>query len=52
MDGHIKKKDSDKFQFPQIMEFLNVKDIDKYQDISLDHLNIEFTFKKGSLYFF
>lgn len=47
-----KKKDSDKFQFPQIMEFLNVKDIDKYQDISLDHLNIEFTFKKGSLYFF
>lgn len=47
-----KKKDSSKFQFPEIMEFLNVKDIENYRDESLDHLNIEFTFKKGSLYFF
>jgi formamidopyrimidine-DNA glycosylase len=47
-----KKKDSNKFQFPDIMEFLNVKNIDEYRDTSLDHLNIEFIFKKGSLYFF
>jgi endonuclease-8 len=48
----FKKKDSDKYKFPEIMEFLNVKDIDEYRDTSLDHLNIEFVFEKGSLFFF
>jgi endonuclease-8 len=48
----FKKKDSDKYKFPDIMEFLNVKDKDEYRDKSLDHLNIEFKFKKGSLFFF
>jgi formamidopyrimidine-DNA glycosylase len=47
-----KKKDSDKYKFPDMMEFLNVEDVDEYRDTSLDHLNIEFIFKKGSLYFF
>lgn len=47
-----KKKDSNKFQFPDMMEFLNVENVDEYRDTSLDHLNIEFTFKKGTLYFF
>jgi formamidopyrimidine-DNA glycosylase len=41
----FKKKDSDKYKFPDIMEFLNVKDKDEYRDKSLDHLNIEFKFK-------
>ena len=48
----FKKKDSDKYVFPDIMEFLNVKDIEQYRDKSLDHLNIEFVFDKGSLFFF
>ncbi len=48
----FKKKDSDKYKFPEIMEFLNVKDMDEYRDKSLNHLNIEFIFEKGSLYFF
>jgi formamidopyrimidine-DNA glycosylase len=48
----FKKKDSDKYKFPEIMEFLNVKDIDDYRDKSLNHLNIEFQFDKGILYFF
>jgi formamidopyrimidine-DNA glycosylase len=48
----FKKKDSDKYKFPEIMEFLNVKDIDEYRDKSLNHLNIEFIFDKGSIYFF
>lgn len=46
------KKDSDKYKFPDIMEFLNVKDIEEYRDKSLNHLNIEFKFDKGSLLFF
>ena len=48
----FKKKDSDKYKFPEIMEFLNVKDIDEYRDKSLNHLNIEFEFDVGTLYFF
>ena len=48
----FKKKDSEKYKFPDIMEFLNVKDIEEYRDKSLDHLNIEFKFDKGSLFFF
>lgn len=48
----FKKNNSDKYKFPEIMEFLNVKDIDEYRDKSLNHLNIEFEFDKGMLYFF
>jgi formamidopyrimidine-DNA glycosylase len=48
----FKKKDSEKYKFPEIMEFLNVKDIEEYRDKSMDHLNIEFVFDKGSLFFF
>jgi formamidopyrimidine-DNA glycosylase len=48
----FKKKGSDKYKFPEIMEFLNVKDMDEYRDKSLNHLNIEFEFDKGILYFF
>jgi endonuclease-8 len=48
----FKKKNSDKYKFPEIMEFLNVKDIEEYRDKSLKHLNIEFEFDKGMLYFF
>jgi endonuclease-8 len=40
------------FIFPNMVEFLNVKDIENYNDRSLNHLNIEFTTSKGSLYFF
>jgi formamidopyrimidine-DNA glycosylase len=47
-----KKKDSNTYKFPEVMEFLNVKDIDEYRDKSLLHLNIEFTFEKGTLFFF
>ena len=48
----FKKKNSDKYKFPEIMEFLNVKDIDEYRDKSLKHLNIEFEFEVGTIYFF
>ena len=50
-----KKKSSDKYIFPEVLEFLNIKNenaIEEYRDTSLDHINIEFTFEKGSLYFF
>jgi formamidopyrimidine-DNA glycosylase len=48
----FKNKDSDKYKFPEIMEFLNIKDIEEYRDKSLEHLNLEFKFDKGSLFFF
>ena len=48
----FKKNNSDKYKFPEIMEFLNVKDIEEYRDKSLNHLNIEFEFDVGTLYFF
>ena len=48
----FKKNNSDKYKFPEIMEFLNVKDIEEYRDKSLNHLNISFEFDIGTLYFF
>jgi formamidopyrimidine-DNA glycosylase len=50
-----KKKDSNTYKFPEVLEFLNIKNenaIEEYRDTSLEHLNIEFIFEKGSLYFF
>jgi formamidopyrimidine-DNA glycosylase len=48
----FKKNNSTKYKFPDVLEFLNVKDIDDYREKSLKHLNVEFKFETGSLYFF
>ena len=37
---------------PDIGEFLNVNDVERYHKTSLKHCNIEFVLEKGSLYFF
>jgi formamidopyrimidine-DNA glycosylase len=44
-------KDSS-FHHPNIGEFLNVNDIEKYHSTALKHCNIEFVLEKGTLYFF
>ena len=43
---------NDKFVFPKMIEYLNVKDIENYRNNSLNHLNVEFSTDKGILYFF
>jgi formamidopyrimidine-DNA glycosylase len=48
----FKKNSSEKYNFPEMMEFLNIEDIEMYRDVSLDHLNVQFTFSNGLLYFF
>ena len=50
--GWVYQPLNEKFIFPNMVEFLNMKDIKNYHNKSLDHLNIEFTTNKGSLYFF
>jgi formamidopyrimidine-DNA glycosylase len=41
-----------KYTHPDMIEFLNVKDVDKYLQNSINHVNIEFKLKKGILCFF
>jgi formamidopyrimidine-DNA glycosylase len=41
-----------KIHHPNIGEFLNVNDIEKYHSTSLKHCNVEFVLEKGILYFF
>ena len=43
---------NNKFIFPKMIEYLNVKDIENYRNNSLNHLNVEFSTDKGNLYFF
>jgi endonuclease-8 len=47
-----KRHSSENYKFPEIIEYLNKKDIEVYHDTSLDHLNVELNFEKGSLFFF
>lgn len=41
-----------KYIHPDMTEFLNVKNVDKYLENSINHVNVEFKLKKGTLYFF
>jgi formamidopyrimidine-DNA glycosylase len=43
---------TDKYIFPNLVEYLNENTVQEYQDKSLKHLNIQFETHKGSLYFF
>jgi endonuclease-8 len=50
--GWIFKNKNDVYTFPQMIEFLNIKDIENYRNNSFKHLNVEFIFENGSLFFY
>jgi len=48
----FKQHNDDIYKSPNLIEFLNVKDIDTYTKTSLKHLNVEFIFTDCSLFFY
>jgi len=48
----FKQHNQDTFKSPNLIEFLNVKDLENYRNTSLKHLNVEFIFTNGSLFFY
>jgi len=48
----FKRQNEDIYRYPDMVEFLSVKDIDNYRSNSLKHLNVEFIFTNGTLYFY
>ena len=47
-----KSNKSNKFQFPDLIGYINNNVMDKYRSRSINHLNVEFVKKDGSLYFY
>jgi formamidopyrimidine-DNA glycosylase len=45
-------KNTQEFKFPNLVEYLNEATVQEYHDKSLNHLNVQFETKRGSLYFF
>jgi formamidopyrimidine-DNA glycosylase len=45
-------RDTNKYIFPNLVEYLNEATVKEYQDKSLQHLNIKFSIREGDLYFF
>jgi formamidopyrimidine-DNA glycosylase len=41
-----------KYSHPEIIEYLNKKDVDAYLETSLNHLNVEFVTDNGSIFFY
>jgi len=41
-----------KYSHPEIIEYLNKKDVDAYLQTSLNHLNVEFITDNGSIFFY
>jgi formamidopyrimidine-DNA glycosylase len=41
-----------KYSHPEIIEYLNKKDVDAYLETSLNHLNVEFVTDHGSIFFY
>lgn len=52
--GWIYKKNGDnsKYEHPNLLEYLDKKNIDSYMDTSIKHLNVEFKTNHGSMYFY
>ena len=48
----FKKHNEDIYRYPNMVEFLDVKDVENYRSNSLKHLNVEFIFTNGTLYFY
>jgi len=48
----FKQHNQDYFKYPNMIEFLNAKDIENYRNNSMKHLNVEFQFVNGSLFFY
>ena len=48
----FKQHNQEHYKYPNMIEFLNAKDIENYRDNSMKHLNVEFQFVNGSLFFY